>query len=116
LWWIYNKPQWKPKWWLATLTLSVFLPQLANQAGWFAAEMGRQPWVVYGLLRTSDALSQAVSAQQVWFSLILFTVIYLVLFALFIYLLNKKIKHGMDLTEDLQSRPKQDTMSNWQNI
>jgi cytochrome d ubiquinol oxidase subunit I len=115
-WWIYKKPQWKPKWWLATLTLSVFLPQLANQAGWFAAEMGRQPWVVYGLLKTSDALSQAVSAQQVWFSLILFTVIYLVLFALFIYLLNKKIKHGMDLTEDTQSRPKQDTMSNWQNI
>ena len=116
LWWVFKIPNWKPKWWLALLTLSVFLPQIANQAGWFAAEMGRQPWVVYGLLRTSDALSQAVSTQQVWFSLILFTLIYIVLFALFIYLLNKKIKHGIDHTEDLQTRPKQDTMSNWQNL
>lgn len=73
---------------------SVFLPQIANQAGWFAAEMGRQPWVVYGLLRTSDALSQSVKANQIVFSLILFGLVYLTLFALFIYLLNKKIKHG----------------------
>jgi cytochrome d ubiquinol oxidase subunit I len=73
---------------------SVFLPQIANQAGWFAAEMGRQPWVVYGLLRTSDALSKSVKANQIIFSLILFGLVYLTLFALFIYLLNKKIKHG----------------------
>jgi cytochrome d ubiquinol oxidase subunit I len=62
--------------------------------GWFAAEMGRQPWVVYGLLRTSDALSKSVQANQVLFSLILFMVIYLLLFILFIYMVNKKIKHG----------------------
>jgi cytochrome d ubiquinol oxidase subunit I len=82
------------KWILRIAVVSVFLPQIANQVGWFAAEMGRQPWVVYNHLRTSDALSEAVTANQVWFSLILFTIIYLVLFALFIYLLNKKIKHG----------------------
>ena len=64
--------------------------------GWFSAEMGRQPWVVYGLLRTSDALSKAVKADQVIFSLFLFTFIYSVLFALFIYLLNKKIQHGFE--------------------
>lgn len=81
-------------WMLRALTAAVVLPQIANQAGWFAAEMGRQPWVVYGLLRTSDALSEAVRAEQVWFSLLLFTGIYLVLFALFIYLLRKKILHG----------------------
>lgn len=81
--------------WLLRLAMwSVLLPQIANQAGWFAAEMGRQPWVVYKLLRTSDALSKAVTANQVWFSLIMFTLIYLVLFLLFIYLLNKKIQHG----------------------
>jgi cytochrome d ubiquinol oxidase subunit I len=95
---------------------SVFLPQIANQAGWFAAEMGRQPWVVYGLLKTSDALSASVSSQQVLFSLILFSIIYIVLFVLFIYLLNKKIKHGMYTEESIDSRPKQDNMSNWQNI
>lgn len=72
----------------------VLLPQLANQAGWFAAETGRQPWVVYGLLRTSDALSKAVTANQVMFSLIMFTVVYILLFSLFVFLLNRKIQHG----------------------
>lgn len=81
-------------WLLRILAASVLLPQIANQAGWFAAEMGRQPWVVYGLLRTSDALSEAVRAEQVLFSLILFFFIYAGLFALFIYLLRKKILHG----------------------
>jgi cytochrome d ubiquinol oxidase subunit I len=84
------------KWLMLMFSFSVLLPQLANQLGWFSAEMGRQPWVVYGLLRTSDALSKAVRADQVLFSLFLFTFIYLVLFALFIYLLNKKIQHGFD--------------------
>ena len=83
------------KMWLIKLFIpAVLLPQIANQAGWFAAEMGRQPWVVYGLLRTSQAFSQAVTANQILFSLILFFAIYTLLFMLFIYLLNKKIKHG----------------------
>lgn len=82
------------KWLLRIFVFSAILPQIANQFGWFAAEMGRQPWVVYGLLRTSDALSEAVTAEQVLFSLILFFVVYLFLFLLFVYLLNKKIKHG----------------------
>jgi len=82
------------KWLLWIFVFSVLLPQIANQAGWFAAEMGRQPWVVYGLLRTSDALSKSVTANQVLFSLILFTVIYALLLVLFLYLLNKKIQHG----------------------
>lgn len=82
------------KWILHLFVWAVLLPQIANQAGWFAAEMGRQPWVVYGLLRTSDAFSQAVSANQIWFSLILFLAIYTLLFGLFLYLLTKKIQHG----------------------
>ena len=82
------------RWLMYVFVFSVILPQLANQFGWYAAEMGRQPWVVYGLLRTSDALSRVVTANQVWFSLIMFTIIYTILFALFIYLLNKKIKTG----------------------
>lgn len=95
------------KWLLRIFVFAVILPQLANQFGWFAAEMGRQPWVVYGHLRTSDALSQAVTAGQVWFSLIMFTFIYTVLFLLFIYLLNKKIKHGPAEGELIDKRPKQ---------
>lgn len=92
--------QWKrgklfeKKWLLWTFVFTALLPQIANQFGWFTAEMGRQPWVVYGLLRTSDALSKSVQANQVLFSLILFFIVYLVLFLLFIYLMNKKIKSG----------------------
>lgn len=92
------------KWWRGTLfetnwlmtffVWSVLLPQVANQAGWFAAEMGRQPWVVYGLLKTSNALSKTVTANQIIFSLVLFTLVYITLLVLFLYLLNKKIKHG----------------------
>lgn len=95
------------RWLLWVFVWAVIAPQVANQVGWYAAEMGRQPWVVYGLLRTSDALSKAVTANQVWFSLILFTVIYVLLFALFIYLLNKKIKHGPHDTELIDQRPLQ---------
>ena len=84
------------KWLLLVFVWAVLLPQIANQAGWFAAEMGRQPWVVYGLLRTSDALSSTVKAEQVLTSLIMFTLVYFSLFVLFLYLLNKKIKHGPD--------------------
>ena len=93
-WLLYKGKLFEQKWLLHVFAWSVFLPQIANQAGWFAAEMGRQPWVVYGLLRTSDALSKTVKANQIVFSLILFGLVYLTLFALFIYLLNKKIKHG----------------------
>ncbi|MCF8368638.1 MAG: cytochrome ubiquinol oxidase subunit I [Bacteroidales bacterium] len=98
------------KWLLWVFVGSVILPQLANQLGWFAAEMGRQPWVVYGLLRTSDALSVVVTANQVLFSLIMFTLIYILLFMLFLYLLDKKIKAGpYDLQVD-ESRPLQEGM------
>jgi cytochrome d ubiquinol oxidase subunit I len=83
-------------WLMHIFMWSVLLPQIANQCGWFAAEMGRQPWVVYGLLRTSDAFSKTVRANQVLFSLIMFIVVYSVLFILFLYLMNKKIKQGYE--------------------
>jgi len=79
---------------LIACIFSVFLPQIASQAGWFTAEMGRQPWIVYEILKTSEALSQAVRAEQVLFSLIMFTFIYILLFMVFAYTLNSKIKHG----------------------
>lgn len=99
---LYASWQWRKgklfdnRWLLSIFVWSVLLPQIANQVGWFAAEMGRQPWVVYGHLRTSDALSKSVSANQILFSLILFVLVYSTLFVLFLYLLNKKIKHGPD--------------------
>lgn len=96
----YGMLQWKrgklfeQRWLLLVFGWAVLLPQIANQTGWFAAEMGRQPWVVYGLLKTLDALSKTVKAEHVLTSLILFTLVYATLFVLFLYLLNRKIKHG----------------------
>jgi cytochrome bd ubiquinol oxidase subunit I len=99
------------RWLLWVLVFSVLGPQLANQFGWFAAEIGRQPWIVYGLMRTSEGLSKVITAEAVLGSLILFTVIYLLLFAVFVYLLNDKIQHGPDAadlvpTGKLQMRPR----------
>ncbi|MCX7908735.1 MAG: cytochrome ubiquinol oxidase subunit I [Ignavibacteria bacterium] len=90
-----TKKLWDAKWFLWILVFAVLLPHIANQTGWIAAEVGRQPWIVYGLLRTSDAFSKTLTSGQVWFSLILFTAIYLLIFLLFIFLLDRKIKQGI---------------------
>ncbi len=82
------------KLWIKVSIVSVILPQIANQLGWFSAEVGRQPWIVYNYLKTKDALSKTVGSSEVLFSLILFTLIYLLLFVLFLFLLDRKIKHG----------------------
>jgi cytochrome d ubiquinol oxidase subunit I len=103
----------RQRWLLWIFVFVVIVPQLANQFGWYTAEMGRQPWVVYGLLRTSDALSKVVTANQVLFSLVMFTLIYTLLFALFLYLLNKKIKMGPDSHERIQHSPQHEEMAGW---
>lgn len=82
------------KWFLRLLVASVLFPQIANQAGWVTAEMGRYPWIVQNLLRISDGLSKAVVAEQVLGSIILFGIVYTFLFLLFIYLLNEKFQQG----------------------
>lgn len=87
------------------LVFSVLGPQIANQAGWFTAEIGRQPWIVHGLLKTSQSLSQAVTSQQVLASLIMFFLVYALLFALFLFLLTRKIQHGPDEGEESQEMP-----------
>ena len=94
----------KQRWLLWILAFAVILPQLSNQLGWFAAEMGRQPWVVYGHLKTSEALSEAVNSGHIIFSLIFFTLIYLLLLLLFFYLANKKIQNGPYQEEDAEDR------------
>jgi len=91
------------RWLLWIFVFSVLGPQIANQLGWISAEVGRQPWIVYNLLRTSEALSKVVTANHVWFSLILFTLVYALLFVLFLYLLNEKIKHGPEEAEKIPS-------------
>lgn len=87
-------------WVLRVMVISAAFPQLANQAGWYCAETGRYPWIVYGLLRISEGLSKSVTANQVFGSIIMFGVLYTFLFLLFIYLLHEKIKHGPEKGED----------------
>ncbi|MCX6911486.1 MAG: cytochrome ubiquinol oxidase subunit I, partial [Verrucomicrobia bacterium] len=91
------------RWLLWLLALSVLGPQIANQAGWFAAEVGRQPWLVYGLLRTPQGLSAVVKADAVLTAIVLFSLVYLLLFAVFLYLLNDKFQHGPDAADLLPS-------------
>ena len=79
---------------LKLLVWAIPFPLLACQLGWISAEVGRQPWIVYKLLRTSEAASITVSASEILFSIILFAVIYILLGSILIYLLVKKIKQG----------------------
>lgn len=87
------------KWTLRFLVISVLFPEIANQLGWDSAEMGRQPWVVNNLLLTKDGVSENVRSEQIIFSLALFALIYLLIFILFIYLMNRKIKEGPEVGE-----------------
>lgn len=104
--WIASK-LWTTKWFLWISVFAVVLPHLANQAGWITAEVGRQPWIVYGILKTSDAFSKNVPTGNVWFSLILFTLIYLLIFVLFLFLLDRKIKQGPTETTEFDIYAKQ---------
>jgi cytochrome d ubiquinol oxidase subunit I len=82
------------RWLMGVFVGAVVAPVLANQAGWVAAEVGRQPWVVYGLLKTSDAVSRSVAAEQVAVSMVLFSLVYIGLLGLWLFVLNSKIQHG----------------------
>ncbi|MBF0364227.1 MAG: cytochrome ubiquinol oxidase subunit I [Oligoflexia bacterium] len=70
---------------------------IANQLGWAAAEVGRQPWVVYNLLKTSDSVSVSVPASHILASIILFSVIYSLLFILWIFFLRLKVNKGPEV-------------------
>ncbi len=84
----------RQRWLLWAYVPAAVLPYIANQTGWIAAEVGRQPWIVWGELRTSDALSASVTGGQVLGSILMFLVIYALLFILFIFVLNDKIQTG----------------------
>lgn len=99
------------RWVLWLLVFSPVAAMVANQAGWITAEVGRQPWIVYpsiqeGVemmgLRTSDGLSESVVASQVVSSIVMFGIIYSLLFAIWIFVLNAKIKHGPDSVQEME--------------
>jgi len=94
LWCRRRKTLFQKKWLLWIFVFSVIGPFVANELGWIAAEVGRQPWIVYNQLRTSEAVSRSLASSQVFGSIIMFGVIYALLFAVWIYLLNDKIQKG----------------------
>jgi cytochrome bd ubiquinol oxidase subunit I len=93
---LYRKKLFENKWYLRALLWSIPLPLLACEVGWIVAEVGRQPWVVYHHLKTSDALSTNVSSGEILFSIIIFGFIYMLLGALYLFILSRKVKIGPD--------------------
>jgi cytochrome d ubiquinol oxidase subunit I len=81
---------------LMLMVCAIPAPYLAEQFGWLVAELGRQPWIVYGVLKTADAVSKTISTTQVALSLLGFTVLYGLLGAIDIFLLVKYAKKGPD--------------------
>jgi len=82
------------RWMLWILLLSLPFPYIANTAGWLTAELGRQPWLVYGLMRTVDGYSKTVSAGNGMFTLLGFMGMYTVLSILFLFLVRREIENG----------------------
>ena len=85
---------WERRRYLKLLVWSIPLPVAACELGWTAAEVGRQPWIVYGLLRTSDAASRTVPAGNILATIVLFSALYLALGALWLVLMVREVEHG----------------------
>jgi cytochrome d ubiquinol oxidase subunit I len=81
---------------LKVMVFAIPLPYAAIQLGWIITEMGRQPWIVYGLMRTAEGVSKTVLPAQVWMSLGGFIVFYSVLGAVDFWLLAKYARKGME--------------------
>ena len=92
LWWRGRLEGNRPMLWV--LLLAFPLPYIANTAGWMTAELGRQPWLVYGLFRTAQGASPTVHSGTVLFTLVGFCGLYLVLGVLFLFLIGREIAHG----------------------
>jgi len=90
------------RWMLWVLMLGVPLPYIANTAGWMTAELGRQPWLIYGLMRTASGISPRVAAGNAWFTLIGFMGMYTILTILWLFLTYREIEHGPEPVESLR--------------
>jgi cytochrome bd ubiquinol oxidase subunit I len=82
----------RPMLWILLIVFP--LPYIANTAGWMTAELGRQPWLVYGLFRTAQGSSPSVHSGTVLFTLMGFCGLYFVLGVLFLFLIGREIAHG----------------------
>ena len=102
--WLWRGWLFKSNWLLWIVMLAFPLPFIANTAGWMTAELGRQPWLVYGVLRTEHGHSPLVSSGNVLFTLLGFMGMYTILSLLYIFLMLRRIDHGaaeLGLSEEL---------------
>ena len=100
--WIWKRKLWQNRWMLRVLVGSIVLTQLATLSGWWTAEFGRQPWIVWHELTTSGAQSPNVTFSQVAFSIGMFVVLYTLLFIVFLRLLDRQIKAGPEPPPDME--------------
>src|SRR5205807_7175427 len=91
---LWRRKLYHSRWMLWILMLCLPFPYIANTAGWMTAEVGRQPWLVYGLMRTTEGYSKYVHAGNGLFSLLGFMGLYTLLAVLFLYLVHREISHG----------------------
>jgi cytochrome d ubiquinol oxidase subunit I len=91
---LWRRTLYESPWMLWLLMTCVPLPYIANTAGWFTAELGRQPWLIYGLMHTAHGASPRVGAGNAWFTLIGFMGLYAVLAILFLFLVWREIEIG----------------------
>jgi cytochrome d ubiquinol oxidase subunit I len=91
---LWRRKLYSTRWALWILMLAFPFPYIANTAGWMTAELGRQPWLVYGLMRTSEGISPTVSAGNSLFTLLGFLGLYFVIGVLFLLLVIRKINQG----------------------
>jgi cytochrome bd ubiquinol oxidase subunit I len=92
--WLWRGRLFTSKWLLWVLMLSAPFPYIATTAGWMTAEIGRQPWLVHGLLRTAEGTSPLVHSGNALFTLLGFLGLYLLLGVLFLFLIVETIRHG----------------------
>jgi len=93
--WLYT---FRPMLW--AIMLAMPFPFIANTAGWFSAELGRQPWLAYGLFRTEEGVSPLVSSGSVLFTLIGFMGMYLIMGLLYVIIMVREVAHGPDHEEE----------------
>jgi cytochrome d ubiquinol oxidase subunit I len=91
---LWRKKLWTQRWYLWALMLAMPFPYIANEAGWTVSEVGRQPWIVYGIMTTAQGVSTNVSAGETIFTLLGFMGIYALLGLVFLYLLLKFVGEG----------------------
>jgi cytochrome d ubiquinol oxidase subunit I len=91
---LWRKKLFESRWMLWLLMLSAPLPYIANTAGWMTAELGRQPWLIYGVMRTLRGVSPRVVAGNAWFTLLGFMGMYTLLSILWLFLVYREIEQG----------------------